>query len=198
MQHSFARGLVAVAGMATFLATLVPTADATTLIRRSTEELTVLSEFVVEGTVTDVEARWREDHKFVYTYVTVDVDEVMKGQLRESTIVLEELGGTANGVTATVEGVPVFETGERVIVFLDVVDDAYRCHGFAQGKFTVEDSRLGRVVTRPQDVELTFGRDQSGRLDSTIDPDSGVRPYDRFVRTIAAWKDRLDMPGGER
>jgi hypothetical protein len=198
MQHSFARGLVATASVAAFLATLVPPADATTVIRRSTEELTVLSEFVVEGTVTDVEARWRDDHKFVYTYVTIEVEEVMKGRLGESTIVLEELGGTANGVTATVEGVPVFEAGERVIVFLDVVEDAYRCHGFAQGKFTVQDARGGRVVSRPTDVELTFGRDHDGRLDSTIDPDSGTRPYQRFVRTIEAWKDRLDVPGGER
>jgi hypothetical protein len=46
-------------------------------------------------------------------------------------------------------------------------------------------------------VELTFGRDGEGKLDSTIDPRSGARPYDRFVGTIATWADRLSVPGGD-
>jgi len=176
---------------------ILDTASGTTLVRRSTEELTVLSEAVVEGRVQSMEARWHDEHRFVYTYVTIAVDRVHKGRLDGQTIVLQELGGSANGATVTVPSTPEFAAGERVIVFLDVVDGWYRCHGFAQGKFHVEESPAGTIVSRPEDVELTFGRDANGELDSTIDPASGTRAYDRFVGTIATWADRLSLPGGD-
>lgn len=171
-------------------------ADATTLIRRSTEELTVLSEAVVQGRVTGIEAKWHEEHKFVYTYVTLEVDEVFKGSSVASTIVLEELGGAANGVTVTVPSVPEFELDEDVIVFLDVVNGNYRCHGFNQGKFSVQSEGGELRVTRPLEVEQTFNWSRDGELDSTVEAGTGVRPYDRFVATIEAWKDRLALPGG--
>ncbi len=181
------------------LISLVESTLATTVVRRSTEELTVLSEAVVEGRVTAVEAKWHDEHQFVYTYVTIEVGEVFKGHGVASTIVVEELGGVANGVTVTVPSVPEFEVGEDVVVFLDIVNDNYRCHGFAQGKFTVETGDDGALrVTRPLDVEQAFNRSQQGELDSTINPSTGVRSYERFVSTIEAWADRLTLPGGDQ
>jgi hypothetical protein len=187
----------ALALAAVLVGPLFEAASGTTLIRRSTEELTVLSEAVVEGRVQSIEAKWHEEHRFVYTYVTIAVDEIHKGRIEGSTVVLQELGGSANGITATVPSTPEFALGERVIVFLDVVNGYYRCHGFAQGKFHVEQTAAGVAVTRPEEIELTFGRDADGQLDSTVDAASGIRPYDRFVGTIAAWADRLTLPRGD-
>lgn len=199
MHRYAARTLAAVVVVAGMLTALVPPADGTTLIRRSTAELTVLSEHVVEGIVTNVESRYREDHKFVYTYVTIEVAESFKGDRLSNTIVLEELGGEANGMTVTVPSNPVFEVGQRAIFFLDVKDERHlRVHGMEQGKFDVftNEATGEKIVTRPASVDAAFNYSREGVLDSSVDPATGKRPYARFVSTINEYADRLTV-GGE-
>jgi hypothetical protein len=176
-------------------------AESTTLIRYSTEELTVVSDYVVEGVVTGVESEFREDHRCVYTHVTIQIDAVYKGRLETPAIVLEETGGSANGITMTIPASPEFALGERVILFLEVKNaDYFRVYSMAQGKFTVvtDETTGARTLVRQSGIDETFNRSHSGELDSTVDPETGVRDYDRFVRTVKAWADRLTVPGGGR
>ncbi len=177
------------------------TANGTTLIRRSTEELTVLSDIVVEGVVQDMESRFDPGRQFIYTYVTLSIQQLLKGRFDGETIVLEELGGDANGYRARVDCSPEFTIGERVIVFLEVKnEDYYRAHGMCQGKFSVVvDPASGQeIVVRQEGVDETFNIDYEGKLDSTVDPATGKRHYAAFVQTIQANADRLSLPGGER
>lgn len=195
--HAWVRRGLALAAVGAATAT---SADATTLVNFSTPQLTVQSDAVVEGRVVDVEARFRDDHQFVYTYVTIEVDGTHKGQLTTDRIVLEELGGTANGVTAVVDGVPEFEVGERVLVFLEArEDDLYKTYGWVQGKFRLEtDPATGReIATRSELTDAAFNYSPSGRLDVTVDAASGKRFHDVLVATIDEWADRLTVPEGE-
>lgn len=175
---------------------------ATTMIRLSTEELTVMSELVIEGTVTDIESRFHTEHQYVYTYVTLDVDRVLKGTAPSGQIVLEELGGDVDGMHVTVPGAPAYAVGERVIVFTEWKANTghHRTVALAQGKFrVVEDAAAGATyLVRPQAIEDSFNTAADGRLDSTIDPDTGRRGYDGFVATVEEWADRLAAPGGGR
>ena len=198
--HRFAaRTLAAFVVVAGLLTAWAQPADSTTLIRRSTADLTVLSEHVVEGVVSAVESRYHAEHNFVYTYVTIDVAESFKGSLLTNQIVLEELGGEANDMKVTVPSNPEFEVGQRAILFLDVKNDTYyRIHGMAQGKFDVT-THAGTgetIVTRPAEVDASFNYSRDGVLDSTVDPATGRRAYAQFVATIKENADRLSL-GGE-
>jgi hypothetical protein len=201
MSALLSRGIAAIACAIALGAVSSGPALSTTMIRYSTEELTVVSDYVVEGVVTHIESRFREDHQSVYTYVTVQVNEVYKGRLDTPAVVLEEVGGTANGVSITVISSPEFSVGERVILFLETKNADYlRVYGMAQGKFTVvTDGTTGaRTLVRQPGIDETFNRSYTGELDSTVNPATGVRDYDAFVGTIKAWADRLTAPGGGR
>jgi hypothetical protein len=201
MRQLLSKGIAVVACAAALGAVPWHPAGSTTLIRRSTEELTVLSDLVVEGGVTHVESRFLEDQRCIYTYTTIQVDKVFKGTLDSPTIVLEELGGTAGGVTATVPAAPEFVSGEHVIVFLEVKNESYfRVYAMAEGKFTVvtDETSGARTLVRQPGIDETFDRSHTGELDSTVDPVTGIRNYDTFVSTITAWADRLTVPGGGR
>jgi hypothetical protein len=199
-----ARGAVSVVLAASAIALVAPpnVVSATTMIRLSTEELTVTSELVVEAVVSSVESRFREDHRYVYTYVALDVERTLKGSAPSSAVVLEELGGSANGMNVTVPGSPVFEVGERVIVFLEPKEGSefFRTVAMAQGKFSIVDDVAtgGRHLTRPEIIEASFNAAPDGRLDSTVDPSTGRRGYEVFVKTVTHWADRLAVPGGAR
>ncbi len=129
-------------------------AHATTLELNGTADLTELSDTIVTGTVTQMEARMHPEHKFIYTYVTVEVDEVLKSRTvsANGTIVLEELGGRVGDWIHHVPAVPKFEVGERVLAFLeDRPDGYYRTYGMIQGKFrfSIHERTGEEVLTRP-------------------------------------------------
>jgi hypothetical protein len=201
MRQLFSKGIVVAACAVALGAVPWDPAGSTTLIRYSTEELTVVADYVVEGVVTHVESRFLEERRFVYTYTTIEVDKVYKGKLDAPSIVLQELGGTAGGVSAAVPSAPEFVPGERVILFLEVRDaDYFRVYAMAEGKFTVvtDETTGARTLVRQSGIDETFNRSHSGELDSTVDPATGIRNYDTFVNTIMAWADRLTVPGGGR
>lgn len=134
-------------------------AGATTLMLNGTTDLSDRSDAIVTGTVKSVEARMHPEHQFIYTYVTIEVDEVFKGsgQLSGRSIVLEELGGQVDRWIHHVESVPRYEEGERVLSFLeDREGDLFRTYGWIQGKFSFElDRQGGEVLTRPAEWNET-------------------------------------------
>jgi hypothetical protein len=135
--------------------------SATTVVLHGTADLLEKSETVVRGTVTSVQARMHQEHQFIYTYVTLRVDEVLKGQssLAGSSITLQELGGQVDDLIHHVPGVPVYEEGEEVLSFVHTVpvQGTYRTYGMIQGKFRFDvDERTGRqVLTRSSEWTAT-------------------------------------------
>lgn len=143
------------------LAHLVNPASATSVRLQGTADLVENANTVVIGRVVSTEARMREDHQFIYTYVTLEVEDVIKGHTARAgrTIVLEELGGQVDDWIHFVEAVPSYAPGERVLAFLEDREDGYyRTWGMVQGKFTFEaDVRSGaEVLTRPQEWTDAF------------------------------------------
>lgn len=133
-------------------------ASATSVMLQGTADLAQNSDLVVTGTVTSVEARRAVDYDFIYTYVTIQVDEVFKGA-PVSTVHLEELGGQVGEWIHYVPGVPHYEEGEQVLVFLHDLqkNGLYRTYGMVQGAFRFEtDPATGQeILTRPGDWSET-------------------------------------------
>lgn len=112
-------------------------AQALTLAKTTTQKLTATSDLIVKGQITDIKSEWKDaNHDFIYTYLTVEVDEVIKGEAG-STVIVRQMGGQVGEVTQTIPGAPLFEKGEMVLFFLMEFEGAHVIHSIAHGSFRV-------------------------------------------------------------
>ncbi len=120
-------------------ALLLPsTATAATVLKHDLDSLVRHSDAIVIASVANVEARRHDDGR-VYTTVTLEVEEILKGQQRE-TITIRQVGGRdlEADIATVVPGMPQFEPQERVFLFLNEGSDARpTVTGLSQGKFSI-------------------------------------------------------------
>lgn len=111
-------------------------ASATTLLKLDLETMTTKSEAIVQGKVTTMESRKVGGR--IYTYITLDVHEMLKGG-PEETITFRIMGGRVDGLVTIVHGTPNFSKDEEVVVFLErpLKDSPLVVTGMVQGKFHV-------------------------------------------------------------
>jgi hypothetical protein len=125
------------------------TAQATTLVKMSTEQMTARATDIVVGTVTGARSVWVD--RTLVTLAQVSVSESLKGGGRsELTVVLP--GGVdatrAVPVAVTWPGAPVLSARENVVLFLEAdapVKDGHQIVGFSQGKYSVVRDAFGRT-----------------------------------------------------
>ncbi len=115
---------------------MLGSASATTLLKLDLETLTAKSEAIVQGKVTDM-APTRVDGR-IYTYITLEVNETLKGKEQE-TITFRIMGGRVDDLVTIVHGTPSFSMNEEVLVFLErpLEDKPLVVTGMVQGKFHV-------------------------------------------------------------
>ena len=112
------RNFVVAASAAAWM--LTTTANATTVVPPTFEELADRADLVLVAKVSGSQAEWRtvETNRVIFTLVQFETHEVLKGNAPAS-VTLEFLGGTVGEATLEVEGVPTFPAGERVILFVE-------------------------------------------------------------------------------
>jgi len=95
------------------------------------------SAVVALGRVSSVAAQ--ADAGSIYTYVTLDVTEVLKGQLSERRVMVKQLGGTLPDLGLYISDQATFTPGEEVLVFLAVRprDGTLYTAGLSRGKWQV-------------------------------------------------------------
>ena len=74
---------------------------------------------VVTGQVTGVTVQ--SEGGAIYTYATVAVGEVLKGDVTDEAVVVKQLGGTLPGLGLFIAGQAAFARDEAVLLFLGVV-----------------------------------------------------------------------------
>lgn len=160
---------------------LAATAEASTLVPMSDRDLTASAAAIVEATVVDVEPLYIAERQAVYTYVTVDVERTLKGDVPPGMLVLRQLGGAAAERATVIFGAPEFDEGERVVLFLNADDDgALHVAHLRFGLLRVgTDATTGETIVRRED-ELPE------RSAITGDPVTTRTPRERFVREILA------------
>lgn len=113
-------------------------AEATTMVPLSVEQMVDLSSTVVRGTVTNVWTEPDMNTKSVWTYAQVEVDKVFKGQAQTQVLVLEQPGGSWGTAETIVEGVARFSVGEEGYFFVENLDSGRAVTaGMFQGKYNV-------------------------------------------------------------
>ncbi len=115
------------------------------------------------------------------TDYAVEVVEVLKGFVPGGTIIVRQPGGVgANGVAMKVLGVPMLADGDRVLLFLDPVDDVYRPVEFALGMFF--EVRVGERVLLVREPSLR------GEAPAPGDPAAAERVRRRRPRDAARFR----------
>jgi len=122
------------------------------------EQLADSSRLVVTGRVYSVDSGWDRAAASIYTYVAIDVEEVIRGEVPAPRIVLKQLGGVVGDVGLAVGGQPGFVPGEQVLTFLQIRprDRTLQTAELWQGKWTIEPRDGGPTAIRHA------GRDAAG------------------------------------
>jgi hypothetical protein len=130
---------------------LCPDLGVAAMIRLSLPQLIQGAETIVLGTVTHQVSAWNATHTAIYTDVTMEVAEAMKGAVGPE-VTFRIAGGEVGDIGMRTSTHPTFRIEERVIVFLHSEGSTAQLFGLQQGKFTVSDdtvTQAGQVVPLP-------------------------------------------------
>ena len=116
-------------------------------------ELEYLSEgadLILTGKVTQQSSEWNVDKTRIYTNATIQVEDYLKGNINEASIVVTYLGGEIGDVGELYTHMPKFEDDEEILVFLQRSQSTstYKVFNGEDGKLSiVYDKNTGEQVT---------------------------------------------------
>lgn len=147
---------------------------ASTVVIPSDEEMIIGARAIVRGTVISSVSGYDEKHRAIFTYTTLQVDQVLKGAIVASTIVIKEPGGIAGGRGAKLFGIPQFTSGEEVLLYLDSwPDGSLRVYHWFLGKFLISrHPATGRPQLAREEAERgvsVLGRSRQGESTDRAD-----------------------------
>jgi hypothetical protein len=109
--------------VALVLVTVVWQLDASTVVPLNFDELSRASHTVVAGQVTAITAD-RDPNGYIHSTVTIRVAEAVPQTLTGTDYVFRMIGGTLNGKSTYIEGMPKFAVGDGLILFLNESTDS--------------------------------------------------------------------------
>lgn len=127
-------------------------AQATTFYERPFPDAVKDAPIVLRAKVGMSYGHWvlgSDGSKRLYTYIEMQVDEVLKGGVKGPTLIVRELGGEKDGVGMQVPGTAQFKRGEDVVVFANDhpdKDGAYDLRGMMMGKYNVTKNEEGQEI----------------------------------------------------
>lgn len=159
-------------------------AQATMVKPMSVEELTSEASTVIEGQAVETWTSWNATHSRIYTFTRVRVSKTLKGSPSE-TVVVKQLGGSADGYTQHVSGVRAMQTGEDALLFLrpsEAHDGTMVVVGLMQGHFRfARDTQTGSTIVN----NGVMGAEEMQSNSRT------VRPYRGSALTLAQMEARV-------
>jgi len=110
---------------------------ATTVEKFTLDDLVQKSGRIVVGKCISRESRWNDRNTLILTTARFVVSEPLKGS-SDGFVNVVTVGGTLDGITQTVSGMPVFEPEEEVLLFLEPSKNGHwQPLGMSQGKFRI-------------------------------------------------------------
>jgi len=139
-------------------------ANATTMLKYSTAELTTKANNIVVGKITDKVIGWNEDKTKIFTYTTIEVITSVKGTTETNTITIKKVGGIVDGVGMMVDGVAEYKTGEECVLFLKKHGRNFKTVGMMQGKYNIFfDPKSGKKKVRPSQSRKVMFMTRQGK-----------------------------------
>ena len=182
------RATVALAALLALLALAGP-AGASVVVQLADADLTAGAEVIVRGRIVRITSHADASGE-ISTYITLTLDEILKGAVWGSEITIRELGGTVGDRHTWASANPQFVLGEPVLLFMDQRDDGtLRTYQFYMGKFTiVSDPGSGdQVALRavPPQVTVLGSADAPAIRVPAGDVARGLDDFGRFIREHA-------------
>ena len=130
------------------------TAQATTVVTLTFEQLVNESQSVIYGRVSDVRSQWTADRRFIESVVTVEILRGLKGGARES-IAFTVPGGQVGNYLNLIPGAPLLAPGDLAVFFLTAQGARMPVTtGLTQGVYRVRrDAASGEMLVVPPVVE---------------------------------------------
>ena len=169
-------------------------AHATTVVKKTFDDLLKESDAIVLGTVSDVASQYVGEKKDIVTHVTLSNLTVLHGALAASTLVLRQEGGDVQGDVVHIEGSPVFSKGDRVIVFIKGNGtEMIPFVGWTQGVFRVfQDS-----ATKKERITDHEGNHVTGIKDNDFVRDVVKAPEARIMSKDGKLSSETQADGGK-
>jgi len=109
----------------------------TTVEKFTLDDLVQKSGRIIVGKCISRESRWNDRNTLILTTARFAVSEPLKGA-NDGFVNVVTVGGTLDGITQTVSGMPVFEPEEEVLLFLEPSKNGHwQPLGLSQGKFRI-------------------------------------------------------------
>jgi hypothetical protein len=122
-------------------------AQATTFIKMDEPTLVQSSDFILIGTVRSVESVATPPDGPIYTQISIEPTDLIKGDVGTTTVVLREPGGSIGDQQEWLFGVPQFWVGERCLLFLVRNNDgSLQTNSLAMGKFSITYDEDGEPI----------------------------------------------------
>lgn len=173
------------------LAATLTTAQATTVIPPSFDELVDQAEVIFQGDVTEVKSQWVGEgaQRCIVSYVTFKVEDTVKGAAGQS-YTIRMLGGTVDGETMGVAEAPAFKVGDKDIVFVQNNGSQFvPLVGIMHGRFHVRKDQAGREVVTTNEDEPVKSVARLGKESATSASEVDLTPAD----FKAAVKDKVEQ-----
>ncbi len=127
-----------------------PPVWATTILGMDIDKVAADAEFVFEGEVINSETRQDSNSGIISTYVTFQINDVIKGDYSGDSVELKFMGGVFNGEIVQVSGMRIPQMSEQGIYFVESMsrDLVNPLIGWSQGHFIiVDDNGIRRIST---------------------------------------------------
>ncbi|MBU4255553.1 MAG: hypothetical protein KJ727_13240 [Acidobacteria bacterium] len=177
-----------------FLIFLLISPSFSLMIKLPLIQLVQTADVIILGDVENIRCEWSLNKKIILTITTLRIKEVWKGNVRDSRIIIQTLGGTIGDLSLNVSDVSVYQKGEEVLVFLKTIDDvkhlensfsvslnflpSFSVFGRAQGKYSIDKNKIAR-------------KGEYSLLDKEVDTDNVITLPELEVRIKLIVKDDL-------
>lgn len=132
------------------------------------------SDTILQGRVESIHCEWSLDKRLIFTVVSVQVQEVFKGEFNGNEAIIQIPGGTVEDLSLAVSDMPEFGTDETVLMFLNMIKNSanlknsstvaqgflpsFEVFGRSQGKFKINfenmASRSGYTLLSKSGVQV--------------------------------------------
>ena len=133
----------------------VSSAQATSVIPPTFDELVDQAEIIFEGNVTDVRSQWVGEgaQRHIVSYVSFKVEDTVKGSPGK-TYTVRMLGGTVDGESMEISDAPKFQVSDRDIIFVQNNGSQFiPLVGIMHGRFHVKRDQNGRDIVTTNEGE---------------------------------------------
>jgi len=163
---------------------------ATTAVMLSDEQLITSSRVILIGEIKSVKAQRDLQHQNITSYVKVNVEKTLKGELHGAQIVFKQLGGTVGDESSIIFGAPEYKIGQRVLLFLDTASDgSLRIAHLFQGKYDIIDDPATGTTRVQRNIDADSGNILEVRESPEITNRAKLTRFSRKIKRILQAKE---------